>query len=556
MPMSASDAKNGSKDHREREWQLTAADLGAVHRWLTEHQTIEGLLIEHRSPVQVHDTYLDTSDWRIRRAGFALRVRNAAGESEATLKELRPSRDGIADRRELTEALTEPTPEAVVRSPGPVGTRVQAVTGLGVLQALFSVSTTRQRFAVRKQDANEELAEISLDETVFSRPDGEPQASTRLVEVESRTSESSPLEGLVKALSDACALRSATDSKYALGLRSMGLVPATAADLGPDGIDASMPAAEVAFAVSRRHLSGWIAHEPGARLGEDPEEVHDMRVAGRRLDASLALFAPYLPTALGRARSRLKVLLDALGDVRDLDVQLANLEAFQRQFAATDRPAIQPLKNLLDAERAQVRIRMLRMLDSPKTEKWLARLKAELLKSSAAGTRLDPAPITAAAPVLIRTRYKKLRKAAARLTAESSMEEYHAVRSRIKKLRYAVESVAAIYGKSAGALLRSLRRLQDPLGEQQDAHVTLARLQALARRPKADLCAETLFVMGRIAEGHAAAGAQGRADFEKRYPKLRKRWKRLRRRLDRLNMQAQQPAESTSSPAGSDPRGS
>ena len=176
MPTSPNDTQNGSKDHREREWQLAATDLGAVHRWLTEHQAIQGLLIEHRSPVQVHDTYLDTSDWRIRRAGFALRVRYAAGASEATLKELRPSRDGLADRREVTEALTDPAPAAIVRSPGPVGTRVQAVAGAHVLQALFSVSTTRPRFAVRKQDANDELGEITRDETVFSRPDGEPHA--------------------------------------------------------------------------------------------------------------------------------------------------------------------------------------------------------------------------------------------------------------------------------------------------------------------------------------------------------------------------------------------
>ena len=133
------------------------------------------------------------------------------------------------------------------------------------------------------------------------------------------------------------------------------------------------------------------------------------------------------------------------------------------------------------------------------------------------------------------------------------MEDYHAVRGRIKKLRYAIESVAAIYGKPADALLRSLRRLQDPLGDQQDAHVTLTRLQALVRQPKADLSAETLFLMGRMAGGHAAAGARGRDDFEDRYPKLRKRWKRLRRRLDRLDTQAEQPGESTSPPADGDP---
>lgn len=542
-----------SNDRRELEWQLAAADLGAVHRWLTEHQTIQGLRIENRSPVQIQDTYLDTSDWRIRRAGFALRVRNTAGASEATLKELRVSKDGVADRRELTEALTDAAPDAIVRSPGSVGTRVHAVAGAHALQALFSVSTTRQRFAVRRQENNEDLGEITLDATVFSRPDGEPQASTQLVEVESHTNERQPLEGLVKVLSHECALSSATDSKYALGLRSMGLALPPSGELGPDLIDASMPVDQIAFAMLRRHLSRWIAHEPGARLGEDPEELHDMRVAGRRLDASLALFAPYLPAALPRMRARLKALVEALGSVRDLDVQLTRFETFQRELAATDRSTLQPLKNLLDAERTQARIRMLRMLDSPKTEKWLARLKVELLKPTAARTRVDHEPIVAAAPMLVRARHRKLRKAVSRLTAESSLEDYHAARGRIKKLRYAIESVAAIYGKPADALLRSLRRLQDPLGEQQDAHVTLTRLQALAHQAKAALPAETLFLMGRMAESHAAAGARGREDFEKRYPKLRKRWQRFRRRLDRLNTQVQPSGDSTAGPAEADP---
>lgn len=119
-----------------------------------------------------------------------------------------------------------------------------------------------------------------------------------------------------------------------------------------------------------------------------------------------------------------------------------------------------------------------------------------------------------------------------------AFSERSADRGRIKKLRYAVESVEAIYGKPAGALLRSLRRLQDPLGEQQDAHVTLTRLQALARQPPKGLPKEAVFLMGRMAESHVATAAHGRSDFEKFYPKLRKRWKRLRHKLDQLRERA------------------
>jgi CHAD domain-containing protein len=542
---SASDARNGSPDSRELEWQLTAIDLGAVHRWLTEHHTIQGLSIEHRSPLQVHDTYFDTSDWRIRRAGFALRVRRAAGASEATLKELHPSTDGLADRRELTEPMTEAAPDAIAHSAGPVGARVQAVAGAHALQALFSVDTTRQRFAVRKPDGDD-VGEIALDETVISRPDGQPQARAHRVEVEARTNEPQSLEELVKALSGELSLEPATDSKYALGLRSVGLAPAQSVQLGSSPIDGSMRVDEAALGTLRRQLSAWIEHEPGARLGEDPEALHDLRVAARRIDAALALFAEYLPAALARMRKRLEQILKALGGVRDLDVQLASVEEFERQLEPAARPAVEPLRQLLRAERTRARTRMLRILDSPTTENWLARLRSGLLKPSAGRMRHDHDPVTVIAPALLQSRYKKLRKAAKRLTTESSVEDYHRVRGRIKKLRYAVEAVAEIYGDPAAALLRSLRRLQNSLGELQDAHVALTRLHGRACEGR-KLSAEAVFLMGRMAESGAAAGARGRDDFHKRYPRLRKRWKQLRRRFDRLPAQAHQVAEATPS---------
>jgi hypothetical protein len=83
--------------------------------------------------------------------------------------------------------------------------------------------------------------------------------------------------------------------------------------------------------------------------------------------------------------------------------------------------------------------------------------------------------------------------------------------------------------------------------------VTLTRLQALTRQHRTHLSAEASFLMGRMAERHAAAATRGRDDFAKRYPKLRKRWKRLRLRLDRIDSRARQPAESTL-PPGSDER--
>jgi hypothetical protein len=80
----------------------------------------------------------------------------------------------------------------------------------------------------------------------------------------------------------------------------------------------------------------------------------------------------------------------------------------------------------------------------------------------------------------------------------------------------------------------------------------VTRLHALTRQRNVALPAETVFLIGRLAERHAAAGVRGRDDFESNYPKLRKRWKRLYRKLDRLNVHAQDsaPDEPTASASG------
>jgi CHAD domain-containing protein len=533
------------QDERELEWHLATTDLGVVQRWISEHHTFDGLVMEPKPSVEVHDTYLDSSDWRIQRAGFALRVRNAAGESEATLKGLESAREDVSDRREVTEPLAGPSFESIASSGGPVGARVHAVLGEHPLRVLFAVRTARQRFSIKSD--NQDIGEITLDETVISRDDGEPQTSLQRVEVEARGGETQPLEQLVRSLSGECALEIAKDSKFAVGLKAIGLTPPPPA-LGADTVDASMTAEQVALATLRRYLSSWIQHEPGARLGEDSEELHDLRVAARRIDATIGLFAEHLPASIARLRKRIKMIRDALGTVRDLDIELQHLQAFQQSLAPADRPALQPLEHILHSERAAARASMLRMLDSAQSEKALARLKATLLTPPRVVAGSEPELITAVAPTSIRARYKKLRKAAARLSAESTPAEYHGVRGRIKKLRYAVEAVEPIYGSPAKQALRLLRRLQDQLGVQQDADVAATRLHQLVRSARAGLPVQTAFEMGRMAERHRAAGARARDEYERTRHKLRKRWKRLRHKLDELDERASERQRETQPP--------
>src|SRR6185437_4865660 len=268
------DAAEG--DVREVEWQLTAPDLGLVRQWLDRHTVLDDLRIEPLSAQQLHDTYLDTEDWRVLRAGFALRLREKnKGHVEATLKGLRSARDDVADRREITESLSDGKAKALARATGPVASRVRDVAGVKPLRTLFDLRTSRQRFAVRSRNPAAVVGEVALDETRFSRGNGHrrPMVLTR-VELEATGPDPAPVERLAERLRAECGLLPATENKFAVGLRSASLEPPRGAR--PDD-EAQPPPAVMApttrasdFAATslRRLLQEWQAHEPAARLGE------------------------------------------------------------------------------------------------------------------------------------------------------------------------------------------------------------------------------------------------------------------------------------------------
>jgi CHAD domain-containing protein len=290
---------------------------------------------------------------------------------------------------------------------------------------------------------------------------------------------------------------------------------------------------EVGLANLRRYLSAWDLHEPGARLGDDPEELHDLRVAGRRLDAIVRQFRTYLPASLVRIRPTLKKVLRALGAARDLDVALLELDAFNGELSEADQANLEPLKQHLRSERARARAKMLSLLDSSAVQKGLDKLRLGLTQPSG-DAEAPAAPALEVVCELIRTRYKKVRKGANGLTPDSPTESYHAVRGRVKKLRYVLESVSVIFGKPANGMVRSLRRWQEKLGVQQDADVAGRRLQALAAVPPKGLPPETLFLMGRLAAHYADRASKARKRHPRAYRKVRGRWKTLKSKLEEI----------------------
>jgi len=360
------------------------------------------------------------------------------------------------------------------------------------------------------------------------------------VELEASGPDSGALERLAERLCAECGLHPAKENKFAVGLRSASLEPPRDArpdrepEPPPDAIDAATRAGDFAAATLQRLLREWQALEPAARLGEGAKGVHELRVAGRRMDTFLRLFRSCLPSRLASARPMLKALVDALGDVRDIDIRLQEVGRFREAVAEGDRPALDPLLRHLQLERARAQAAMLRALDAKAARHWLDTLPDQLARPATPRTSASSrgAAALSVIPDLIEQRYRKLRDCARGLRPDSSPRAFHRARIRAKKLRYAIETIAPTYAKPADRMISALQKLQSRLGTQHDAHVLAEYLTRLARQPPAEFTPATLFMMGRMASQHAAQATRLGRRIEKPWRKIhRDRWKALRTRM-------------------------
>jgi triphosphatase len=514
-------------DHLEVEWQFDTDDLDAVEDWLGEDRSDFGLLFSPVATKELKDTYYDTEDWRFYRAGYALRVRREGKSVEATMKALVPAEDGVRRRREISEPLKSGGMKSLRRARGPVGERLRGLAGARDLRPLFENRTRRRVFELRPEgDADDSCGEVALDESEISAK-GESSARFSRVEVEVGPGDGGDrVEGLVKSLRGSLGLRPTETSKFGTGLAVAGLTPAGAPDLGPTGVDASMTAGEVAFAVLRRHFSIMLDHEPGVRLGEDPEDLHDMRVATRRLRATLKLYASFLPKRAERFERDLKWLAGSLGDVRDLDVHLEHLA---QEAPGWDEEVLERVSAALEERRDEARRRMMETLDAARYERLVSGLSGMVRRGRSPD---EPPPILEAAPELVGRQYKKVRKAAKRLEAGSPPEDFHDLRKKGKRLRYAVEPLQEIYGKPAKKLVDLLKEMQDDLGGLQDLIVFAGLMREVA--VSGDLPPQTVFTMGSVAGRYARDASQRRENLPDTRPlgDLSKRWKRLRKEME------------------------
>jgi CHAD domain-containing protein len=505
----------GATSSLEREFKLSAPARFRLPRLDTLDP---GVSATPEDVQRFTSVYWDTEDLRLTRWSCGLRHRTSDGW---TVK-LAAAEDGPAVvRREfrLGGAPQQP-PEAALDL-------VLALSRGAPLRPIARFRTIRRR--VRLLDSGgRELAQVTNDHVAVFE---DRRITRRFREVEVELAGHCPpaiAESVLSRLRRAGSGPAHRIAKHerALGLES-GVVPeVTLPSVGPE--DAAGEVVRLALADSVRAL---VRHDAGVRADEDLEDVHQMRVATRRLRSHLRTFLPLLEADWTQAlRADLQELGTALGRVRDADVLRERLSASQQEIPDLDRRAVKDLLESLEATREPDFDRLLRLLRSPEylsvVERLIEAARTPRLRAEAHGPALE-----LLAP-LVRKRWKRLARGVARLDEPPSETDLHAVRIRAKHVRYAAEAVIPVYGRPARRFARAARRVQQVLGDHQDAVVAAAWLRDTATRVGRDAA----FAAGALAAREArvaresleqwrevwrAASERGRRDWLRRALSIR-----------------------------------
>jgi len=410
---------------------------------------------------RLRSTYFDTPRYALREAGITLRVRRIGRRRIQTVK-LIGGAAGLFNRPEWEGKIEGDTPDwDLARTTGlaPLARDGVAKAARGV----FSVAVERRRFHL---GVGESRIEAALDVGVVEA--GKRSAPIRELELELKRGRLADLFGLAKTIAETAPLRLGLRTKAEQGFAAARGRPARPVKAMPSPIVEGMSVADGFQAVARSCLAHLLANEALFREARDPEAVHQMRVALRRLRAALSLFRDAVADdEIAAVKTGLRELAAALGEARDLDVFIRKTLAPARARDPGDA-ALAALARSYAERREAAYDAALETVASGR----LGRIVLDTLAWIEAGPWLRKdgkaereAPVERFAADELRRRAKRIRKRGRHLP-ELAPDERHRVRIAVKKLRYAAEFFAPLYEGKGRA--KRTRRFRDALGELQD----------------------------------------------------------------------------------------
>lgn len=436
---------------------------------------------------QLDAEYYDTDDLRLIRAGITLRRRTGGSDDGWHLK----LPDGAGTRQEIR--LPPGEPGAV---PGELAELVRGLSRGTPLRLVARLATRRQTVDLL-DDAGDSLAEVAADE-VHAQTMGQTAVVSRWTELEVELT-----GGDQRLLSSAAGLLQdrglvPADRSAKLERALAGRLPSAAEQ--PD-LTPSSPACDVLLAYVREQAHALQALDPMVRADE-PDSVHRMRVAARRLRSALGTFRHVLDrAATAHLAGELQWLGRLLGDARDAEVLAEHLAQSMRAVPVEQLigPAQARVQRHFALVRARARAAAVAGLNSDRYFALLDeldRLLADppLLDSSGTAQQVLPGEVARA----YRKVRRRLRRAGDAPPGQPAELALHQARKAAKQARYAAEAVMPVFGRPAAKFARRMKRLQSELGVHQDAVVARRVIRDLGI--EAHLAGENAFTFGLLFE--------------------------------------------------------
>jgi len=475
---------------------------------LLETASLAGFQLGTPTRFHLHDRYLDTAGGDLWARGHACRIRRQNGQTLVTLKGLGTVSGAVHRRTEQEVELPEPLPPQDW-PPSAARELVLSVCGDEPLLPLFEIQQTRHRRPLR--DGDRAVAELNLDRVLMVRGN---EVAPAFLELEAELlpdGSEQDLERLATELQKGWRLVPQVQSKFERGLALFGgqrtrageiqqnreaapprqeppamqkesedSSPALVELLSEPGIEPDDAMSEAGRKTFHFHFRRMLYNEPGTRLGEDIEALHDMRVATRRMRAAFRVFGDYYqPKAVAPHLKGLKRTGRALGPVRDLDVFRAKIEAYVSILPESEQGKLDGFLHVLEARRETARKRMLSYLDSKKYRRFVERF-GTFVETEGMGSRavtldgVEPRPhrVRHVAPMAIYERLAAVRAYDEWVTIPNPpLERLHALRIACKRLRYTLEFFSEVLAPEAKALIKEIVVMQDHLGALQDVVV-------------------------------------------------------------------------------------
>jgi len=385
--------------------------------------------------------YFDTPDYDLAKAGLSLRVRREGERCVQTIKVEGATAAGMFVRPEWEREVGDDKPVLDSRTPVPtlLGDKAAAIA------PVFTVENERRRWIA-------DGVEIALDRGRIVA--GEREMAIHEVELERKGGDAAALFALARRIDAVAPVHPGVMSKAARGYRLLGPA-ATAAKAEPVRLTGATRAADAFQEIVRACLRHFRLNVPLILDLQDTGALHQARVALRRLRSALSICKPMPGDDAAALNSGLRRLAGELSAARDLDVLI-------------ERAGDGPIRDRLFSARADAYARAIAALRSDRARRlmidivewigagdWLANADGALPARAFAGKALD--------------RFRRRVKKRGHDLEDLDDEARHEVRKAAKKLRYAAEFFAALYGRRRERrrhkrFIAALEALQDQLG--------------------------------------------------------------------------------------------